>query len=99
MLKPQTRRVLDELRAAGSFGRTRVDFLHTSPPVLNLAARILELRSAGYHVVGAGRRHGCKVYRLAGRGPVPGQVPGNLRDAIREGGNNLRDAIREAGRS
>jgi hypothetical protein len=66
-LKPQTRQVLGELRNAGSFGRTRVDFLHTMPPVLNVAARVRELRDAGYQVVPAGRRDRCRIYRLAGR--------------------------------
>jgi hypothetical protein len=65
-MTPQAQRVLDELRRGA---RTRVDFLRPAdggPPVLNVAARILELRRAGHVIVSGGRRDACKVYRLLG---------------------------------
>ena len=76
-LSSQQTRVLRSLRAAGPRGITRVDWTgaHGTPdgrePILNLAARILELKNAGYVIEErkGERRDRCKAYVLS-REPV-----------------------------
>ena len=62
-------RVLAALRAHPDRGITRVDFLRFptidgGPPIINIPARILELREDGHPIEDAGTRDKCKVYRL-----------------------------------
>jgi len=65
----QTDRVLAALSRAGARGITRVDFqlpdvIDGGPPILNIPARILELKNAGFEITDDGRRQKCKVYVL-----------------------------------
>lgn len=65
----QADRILAALARAGTHGITRVDFtryptLDGGPPILNLPARILELKQAGFNIVDDGRRDKCTVYVL-----------------------------------
>lgn len=65
----QTSRVLRLLEHRGAYGVTAVDFqlpdvADGGPPILRVAARILELREEGYHITDAGIRNKCKVYVL-----------------------------------
>lgn len=76
-MSAQRDRVLRALQTAGSSGITAADFsgLHGTPdgqePITRVAARILELKSAGYNVEALTDRDGkavkrdkCKVYVL-----------------------------------
>jgi hypothetical protein len=70
----QTARVLAALRQHPDRGITRVDFLRFptidgGPPIINIPARILELRDAGHPITDAGTRDKCRVYRLEQQAP------------------------------
>ena len=80
----QLDRVLAALRQHPDRGITRVDFLRYptidgGPPIINIPARILELRDAGHPIDDAGTRDKCRVYKLVGglveaaSDPVPGR--------------------------
>ena len=65
----QLERVLAALRQHPDRGITRVDFIRYptidgGPPIINIPARILELRDAGEPIIDAGIRDKCRVYRL-----------------------------------
>lgn len=69
-LPPQTLRVLRSLRAVGGRGITRVDWLGPNTPdqgpaILNIPARILDLKQRGYTIDKLDeRRDRCSVYVL-----------------------------------
>lgn len=68
-VNPQALRVLKALEKAGPRGLTRVDFglpnvVDGGPPIVNIPARILELKQAGHPVGENGRRDRCRVYVL-----------------------------------
>jgi hypothetical protein len=68
-MKPQTARVLAALRTHSDRGITRVDFLLPDvidgrEPIINVPARINELKEDGYSILCSGRRSKCRVYRL-----------------------------------
>lgn len=63
----QTDRIAAALKAHPN-GITQADWTgpHTidnGPPILRLAARILDLKAKGFPIVDAGERQGCKVYK------------------------------------
>ena len=65
----QRNRVLAALTRAGDKGLTRVDFalpdvIDGGEPIINIPARILELRNEGFRIVSGERRNRCVVYRL-----------------------------------
>ena len=69
----QQERVLRSLVQAGPRGINRVDWLGREdtgtpdggPPIINLPARIMELRQAGHAIVDQGEtRERCRVYKL-----------------------------------
>lgn len=64
----QKDRVLRALRTTGGRGLTRVDFLRPvidgGAPILNIPARIEELRKEGHTIHNAGRRDECVIYTL-----------------------------------
>lgn len=75
-------RVLRALRAVGSRGLTATDFIRQptfdgGAPITRLAARIDELRDAGHHIEGRGRRDACTVYVLVdvAAGPAAAHTP------------------------
>ena len=68
----QKQRVLMSLERAGARGITRVDWIggnsHTpdcGAPIINLPARINELKAEGHRITASGQRDSCKVYVLA----------------------------------
>lgn len=66
----QKGRVLELLKKRGQNGITQVDFLAPwvadgGKPITRLAARVLELRDAGFNIENRGTRNGCVVYVLA----------------------------------
>lgn len=40
------------------------DVIDGGKPIINIPARIEELRNEGHRIIDAGRRHNCEVYRL-----------------------------------
>ena len=65
----QATRVLAALQRAGSYGITSIDFdapnvCDGGKPIRRVAARVKDLRDAGFDVQTDGERHGCAVYRL-----------------------------------
>ena len=65
----QTDRVLAALTRAGAHGITQVDFLRFptidgGPPITRVAARVEELRDAGFKILSGERRDKCVVYRI-----------------------------------
>jgi len=67
----QKQRVLQSLERAGSRGVTRADWLGSAmqtpdcgPPIINVPARINELKADGHMIVGGGKRDSCKVFVL-----------------------------------
>lgn len=68
-MSPGATRVLHALRKHRDRGITRIDFqaptIDDGPPVLNFPARILDIKSEGFHITEADeRRNRCKVYLL-----------------------------------
>lgn len=63
----QAARVLAALRKSGR-GVTQVDFLTPTidggAPITRVAARVLELKQNGHHIVTDGERDSCAVYKL-----------------------------------
>lgn len=65
----QTERVLDALRKAGPRGITAVDFalpdvIDGGPPIMRVAARVMDLRRQGHTIIASGRRQKCQAYEL-----------------------------------
>jgi len=67
----QKDRVLRSLKATGARGITQADWTGSygptpdgGPPILNLAARRLELTQDGHVIAKGGIRDKCRVYRL-----------------------------------
>lgn len=69
MTASQTDRVLNALRKAGSRGITAVDFqlpdvIDGGPPIMRVAARVMDLRRQGHTIISAGTRQKCRRYEL-----------------------------------
>lgn len=65
----QTERVLNALRKAGPRGITAVDFalpdvIDGGPPIMRVAARVMDLRRQGHTIIASGRRQKCQAYEL-----------------------------------
>lgn len=66
----QCDRVLAALTRVGDHGVTQVDFIRFptidgGPPILRIAARVKDLRDAGFEIITKGERDGCAIYKLA----------------------------------
>lgn len=75
----QSARVLEALRKAGGRGVTQIDFLIPNvadggSPITRVAARVLELKQDGHHIVTDGERDSCAVYKLVYDAETPVEV-------------------------
>lgn len=73
----QAARVLAALRKHGR-GITQVDFLTPTvdggAPITRVAARVLELKQDGHHIVKDGERDSCAIYKLEYDAETPIEV-------------------------
>ncbi|HTE60086.1 MAG TPA: hypothetical protein VK631_07015 [Solirubrobacteraceae bacterium] len=94
----QTDRVLAALSRAGARGITAVDFAAPDvcdggKPIMRVAARVKDLRDAGFEIETGGERDSCAVYKLQAHRGEQVTSEAQARVAVIKGAPGLEAAV------